>query len=108
MPKTAKRMRPTKESLDEIPGIDLSEAKILGRGLRKDRKLPLRVLREAVGKTQAEVARAAAMDQSEVSRIEQRDDMKLSTLRRYARALGASIEVIAVLEPGHRIRLDLP
>jgi predicted transcriptional regulator len=57
--------------------------------------------------TQAELARVASMDQSEISRIEQRDDMKLSTLRRYARALEAGIEVTAVLKTGHRIRLDL-
>jgi DNA-binding XRE family transcriptional regulator len=100
-------MRPTKESLNEIPELDLTKAKILGRGLRKDRTLPLRVLREAVGKTQTEVARVAEMDQSEISRIEQRDDFKLSTLRRYARALGAKIEVTAVLRTGHRIRLDV-
>src|SRR5262245_26328593 len=100
-------MRPTKESLNEIPELDLTKAKILGRGLRKDRTLPLRVLREAVGKTQTEVARVAEMDQSEISRIEQRDDFRLSTLRRYARALGANIEVTAVLKTGHRIRLDV-
>jgi hypothetical protein len=47
------------------------------------------------------------MDQSEISRVEQRDDMKLSTLRRYARALGADIEITAVLETGHRVRLDV-
>ena len=87
--------------------IGLKKAKLLGRGLRKDRKLPLRVLREAAGKTQADVAHAAEMDQSEISRVEQRDDMKLSTLRRYARALGAQIEIRAVLKTGHRIRLDV-
>ena len=70
------------------------------------RRLPLRALREAAGKTQAEVARAAGMDPSEISRVEQREDMKLSTLRRYARAFGATIEITAVLKTGHRIRLD--
>jgi hypothetical protein len=107
MQKAAKKMQPTKESLDEIPELDLNKAKVIGRGLRKDRRLPLRVLREAIGKTQAEVARASEMDQSEISRVEQREDLKLSTLRRYARALGASVEVTAVLKSGRRIRLDL-
>jgi DNA-binding XRE family transcriptional regulator len=82
-------------------------AKRLGRGLRKDRRLPLRVLREVAGKTQAEVAEAAEMDQSEISRVEQRDDLKLSTLRRYARAFDAEIEIAAVLKGGRRIRLDV-
>jgi transcriptional regulator with XRE-family HTH domain len=81
--------------------------RILGRGLRKDRKLPLRALREAADKTQEEIASLAGMDQSEISRIEQRDDLRLSTLRRYAHALDAEIEIIAVLPTGHRIKVDL-
>jgi hypothetical protein len=47
------------------------------------------------------------MDQSEISRVEQRDDLHLSTLRRYAKALDAEIEIVAVLPTGHRIKLDL-
>ena len=47
------------------------------------------------------------MDQSEISRVEQREDVKLSTLRRYAQAFDAEIEITAVLKGGQRIRLDL-
>lgn len=79
----------------------------MGRGLKKERKLPLRALREALGKTQAEVAESVHMDQSEVSRLEQRSDMKLVTLRRYAESLGARLDVVAVLEVRHRIHLDV-
>jgi DNA-binding XRE family transcriptional regulator len=107
MSKAASKVTREHTSLREIPELDLTKAKRLGRGLRKDRRLPLRVLREGAGLTQAEVAAAAEMDQSEISRIEQRDDLKLSTLRRYARALGAEVEVTAVLKTGHRIRLDV-
>jgi len=90
-----------------MPEIDPTKAKFLGRGLRKDRKLPLRALREAADKTQAEIARTAGMDQSEISRVEQREDLRLSTLRRYAQALDAEIEVVALLPTGQRIKLDL-
>ena len=107
MHKASRAVRPTKDSLDEVPELDLATAKRLGRGLRKERRLPLRGLREAAGKTQTEVALAAEMDQSEISRVEQRDDLKVSTLRRYARAFGADIEVTAVLKSGRRIRLDV-
>ena len=108
MSKAAKKHpSPTQASLDEIPEIDLKKARILGRGLRKDRKLPLRALREAAGKTQEAVARDTGMDQSEISRVEQRDDLRLSTLRRYAKALDAELEIVAVLPTGHRIKLDL-
>lgn len=101
-----KASRPSKASLAEIPERDFSTAQVIGRGLRKDRRLPLRVLREIVGKAQAAVARKAEMDQSEISRVERRHDVRLSTLRRYARAFGAKIEVTAVLKTGHRVRLD--
>jgi len=107
MSKAAKIKQPTQASLDDLPEIDVTKARILGRGLRKDRKLPLRVLRDAAGKTQDEIARLAGMDQSEISRVEQREDLRLSTLRRYAHALDAEIEIIAVLPTGHRIKLDL-
>ena len=103
----AKMKQPTAASLDDLPEIDLTKTKFLGRGLRKDRKLPLRALREACNKTQEEIARLAGMDQSEISRVEQRDDLKLSTLRRYATALDAEIEIVALLPTGHRIKLDL-
>jgi DNA-binding XRE family transcriptional regulator len=107
MSKVAKVNQPTPASLDDLPEIDVTKARVLGRGLRKDRKLPLRALREAADKTQDEVARLAGMDQSEISRVEQRDDLRVSTLRRYARALGAEIEIVALLPTGHRIKLDL-
>ena len=68
MSKTTETKHPTPSSLDEVPEIDLKKARILGRGLRKDRKLPLRALREAVSKTQEEIASAAGMDECELAR----------------------------------------
>jgi len=99
--------RPSKKSLAEIPELDLMKATFLGRGLRRNRRLPLRALRQRTGKTQADVARATQMAQSEISRIEQRDDILLSTLRLYARALGADLELVAVFPTGHRVRLEI-
>lgn len=98
--------RPTKESLAEIPELDLTRAKVVRRGPKPGRalKLPLRALREAAGKTQAEVGAALESDQAEVSRLERRNDMMLSTLRRFAAALGAECEVAFVFpKTGHRI-----
>jgi len=98
--------RPSKESLAEIPEVDLSKAKVIGRGLKKDRRVALRSLRTALGKTQEEVARAAEMDQGDVSRLESRADMHVSTLGRYARALGGKLEVAIVLD-GRRYVVDV-
>ena len=92
----------------EESGLDLSRAKVVGRGLRKDARLPLSALREAAGKTQSTVAQSASIDQAEVSRVERRDDMLVSTLRKYLAALDAELELVAVFpRTGHRIRIDL-
>ena len=58
-------------------------------------EMDLRTVRELLGKTQAEIARATKMTQPLVSRAESREDHRLSTLRRYIRALGGEMEVIA-------------
>jgi DNA-binding XRE family transcriptional regulator len=103
--------RPSKASLAEIPELDVSRAKVLRRGPRRGRvlKLPLRGMREAAGRTQAEVAAALGSDQAEMSRLEKREDMMLSTLRKYAQALGAECEIVFVFpKTGHRIVLGEP
>jgi len=87
--------------------ISPKEARIVGRGLRKDRRLPLRALREAIGKTQLELAAEADMSQGDVSRLEQRADLKLSTLRRYVKALGGEVEFVAVFPNGRRINVEM-
>jgi transcriptional regulator with XRE-family HTH domain len=57
----------------------------------------LRGLRESLGKTQDETAALAELTQSQLSRIERRNDHLTSTLRKYLRALGGDMEVIAVI-----------
>jgi hypothetical protein len=44
------------------------------------------------------------MAQGELSKIENREDHRLSTLRRYIKALGGDLEVVAVFDD-KRIRL---
>ena len=57
--------------------------------------LNLKAMRELLGKTQIQTAKAAKMSQGEVSRAEQRTDHLLSTLRRYVKALGGDVEIVA-------------
>ena len=66
--------------------------------------LDLRALREAVGLTQDELAQRIAMTQSQLSKLERREDHRLSTLSRYVTALGGQLEIVAVVQ-GKRIRL---
>lgn len=55
----------------------------------------LQQLREHVRKTQGDIARKAAVTQPQLSRIEGRRDHLVSTLRKYVRALGGDIQVVA-------------
>lgn len=55
----------------------------------------LRAIREIAGKTQVEAAKLLETTQSELSRMERRDDHRLSTLRHFVEALGGELEVIA-------------
>lgn len=64
------------------------------------RQMALRDLRRAMAKTQTAVARKLGIGQVAVSRIEQRSDLLLSTLRDYLHAIGGRLDVVAVL-PGH-------
>ena len=66
--------------------------------------MSLQALRERVGRTQGEVARRVSMTQSQLSRVEARHDHLTSTLRKYIRALGGRIEVVAIVK-GTRIVL---
>ena len=54
----------------------------------------LRKARESAGLTQEEVARKLQTQKSAISRIENHaDDVRLSTLRRYADAVGANLQI---------------
>lgn len=49
--------------------------------------------RRRAGLTQADVAERMRISQSDVSKLERRDDVRLSTLRAYARALGGRLRI---------------
>jgi DNA-binding XRE family transcriptional regulator len=68
------------------------------------REMDLRDLREAAGKTQEEMAEALKTVQPEISRLERRDDYRISTLQKYVTALGGSLELVAVFG-NRRVRL---
>ena len=54
----------------------------------------LAALRRARGLTQTEAAARLRMSQSDLSKLERRRDVRLSTLRAYAKALGGEIEPV--------------
>jgi DNA-binding XRE family transcriptional regulator len=68
-------------------------------------ELNLQALRQQLGVTQAELAETSGFAQGEISRIEQREDHMVSTLRRLVRALGGELEIHARFPDGRDIRL---
>ena len=58
-------------------------------------EMTLRELRKARKLTQASVARELGISQDAISRLEQRSDLLLSTLRRTVEAMGGSLSLIA-------------
>ncbi len=58
-------------------------------------EMTLRELRKARKLTQVSVARELGISQDAVSRLEQRSDVLLSTLRRTVEAMGGSLSLIA-------------
>ena len=64
-------------------------------------------LRRRLGMTQVEVAGQMGISQSDLSKLERRRDLRLSTLRSYAQALGGGLRVLFVSGDGTTpIRLD--
>jgi transcriptional regulator with XRE-family HTH domain len=84
-----------------MPEVDFTRAKRIVRRNKGRERVPLRAVREAVGKTQVEVAEAAGIPQGDVSRLESRValgvDLRVSSLSRYARALGGALQVAIVI-----------
>jgi transcriptional regulator with XRE-family HTH domain len=66
----------------------------------------LNELREARGATQVEVAQQLGIHQANVSRLERRQDVYLSTLREYVEALGGNLDLVARFPDGQEVRLE--
>ncbi|NEP60393.1 MAG: helix-turn-helix transcriptional regulator [Symploca sp. SIO2G7] len=57
--------------------------------------MALQELRKAMAFTQEQIAQELGMDQGNLSKLERRTDLMLSTLRRYIEAMGGSLRIIA-------------
>lgn len=55
----------------------------------------LKDLRQAMQKTQVDLAATLHVGQDSISRLEKRSDMLLSTLRGYIEAMGGKLEIVA-------------
>jgi len=69
-------------------------------------RMALEELRRAKQLTQADLAEMLDVPQSSISRIEQRADMYLSTLRNYIHAIGGVLQIQAVFPDGSAVVID--
>ncbi len=79
--------------------------KIEARARREAAKLPtptlsLRELRETLNITQAQLSERAGMAQGDISKVERRGDVKLSTLRRLVQGLGGRLVLGVKIDGG--------
>jgi hypothetical protein len=99
--RVAKRSTESKTGLiswDELVARNLTPEQIAdaeAQASRNIEKMNLRAIREMVGVTQVEAAKRSKKTQGELSRIENNNNHRIETLRKYIEALGGDIEVIA-------------
>src|SRR5262245_1695557 len=85
--------------------------KIANRIRQSLASMPLEEVRKARQMTQAKLAEVLGVNQGEISKIEHRTDIYISTLAGYVEALGGKLEIRAVF-PDREMRIsqfeDLP
>jgi DNA-binding transcriptional regulator YiaG len=88
---------------EKLTVADYDAADVRGRTLRgqildaeiERHQAGLAQIRKARSLAQATLAETMGMDQSEVSRLEHRTDVLLSTLRRFIEATGGELQIVA-------------
>ena len=60
-----------------------------------DEEMTRQRLRQIRNRTQVEIAEALGITQDSVSRLEQRPDILVSTLRKYIKAMGGNLSIVA-------------
>lgn len=99
-PDTAERLR---SQIDVTPQTKLRAERVLDE--IAERAATLKMLRKVHDLTQLDVALATAMSQAEISRIEQRSDILLSTLRKVVEATGGELQLVVRLGEASAVTL---
>ncbi|BDA74731.1 putative transcriptional regulator [Rivularia sp. IAM M-261] len=82
-----------KEKLEELSPEDRKEVEEEANLLIAE-EMTRQQLRQALKLTQEQMAEFLQVDQGNVSRLEQRTDLMLSTLRRYITAMGGELKLV--------------
>ncbi len=97
MERSMKKGIPFRDLLASLPQDEQEEIRVRSQELIQ-RELTLRDLRKAMGQTQAALAAKLGIKQENVSRVEQRADMMLSTLNGYLAAMGGKLRLVVEFE----------
>ena len=87
-----------RQLLDKMPkhrreGIEARKRELL-------LEINLRELRQALELTQQQLAESLKVNQAAISKMESQSDMYISTLRRFLKAMGASLKIVAEFPDG--------
>lgn len=92
---------------DPVLAAEVAEAEAGAQEMDRVYAANLAMIRKAARLTQVEMAQRLGIGQGAVSRLENRDDMLLSTLLDYLTATGVESASLVVTVKGQRIELDL-
>jgi DNA-binding XRE family transcriptional regulator len=96
---------PTRKFHDLVKAMPPERQQKIAKRVRESlASMPLDEVRKARQMTQAKLANALGVNQGEVSKIEHRTDIYLSTLADYVEALGGKLEIRAVF-PDREMRI---
>lgn len=95
--------KPIQTLIDKMPFEDQLQAK--KQALKILKKIELQELRQARKISQESLAETLNTKQANISRLERRKDMHVSTLRNYIKAMGGELELTAKFPEG-RVRIN--
>jgi len=98
-------MKALKDILETLPPERRAKIRARADALALE-QMSLRQARETAKRTQAQIARRLKTGQDSISRLEQRDDMLLSTLRQYVAAIGGRIRVVVEFDDRPSVELS--
>ncbi|MCE2484066.1 MAG: XRE family transcriptional regulator [Desulfurellaceae bacterium] len=87
-------MTTLQERMDKLPRARRKKVEERARVLIAE-EMSLQDLRRARKQTQVRVAKELGINQENVSRLEKRSDLLISTLRGYVRAMGGKLSLVA-------------
>jgi DNA-binding XRE family transcriptional regulator len=97
---------PTRKFRELVESMPAERQQRIAKRVRESlASMPLEELRKARQMTQAKLAETLGVNQGEISKIEHRTDIYISTLAGYIEALGGKLEIRAIF-PDREMRIS--